>query len=174
MITGIGIVFLGTYIVCVAKAGMETGSLPRQAENQVQILEVTDSPTETLQVLEERRFGKRIAANRWILSRDALLQFRQALLHDPDRLARLFLSMKPVRTGSDISGFRIQKQTDDAFFDAVGLKENDVVLKVNSMNMTKHARTEYFIREFVQDRLSALVLDIERDGKPMELIFYLR
>ena len=42
------------------------------------------------------------------------------------------------------------------------------------MKMTKQERAEYFIREFVQDRLNAVVLDIERNGNPQKLIYYLR
>ncbi len=125
-------------------------------------------------VLEENRFGKRIAENRWILSREELLRYREDLLDDPERLAQLFISMKPARTAGKINGYRLQKEGENEFYDAIGLSENDVIRKVNSMRMSRQERAEYFIREFVGDRLSAVVLDIERDGKPTKLIYYLR
>jgi type II secretory pathway component PulC len=127
------------------------------------------------QVLEETRFGKRIAENRWILQRQELLHYRDELLDDPERLAALFLSMKADRNeAGKVAGYRLEKQGENLFYDAVGLKESDVIRKTNSMPMTRQERAEYFIREFVDDKLSAVVLDIERNGEPMKLIYYLR
>ena len=42
------------------------------------------------------------------------------------------------------------------------------------MQMTSQSRAEYFLGEFVKDRLSAVVLDIERDEKDQQLIFMIR
>ena len=82
--------------------------------------------------------------------------------------------MKADRLNGKVDGYRLDRAGEQAFYEAVGLTENDVVRKVNSMKMIKQERAEYFIREFVQDRLSAVVLDIERDGESMKLIYYLR
>lgn len=125
-------------------------------------------------VLEENRYGKRIAENRWILSRDVLLGYRQELLDDPERLRNLFLSMKADRVSGEVAGYRLEKEGEADFYDGIGLLDGDVVRKVNSMRMTNQERSEYFIREFVSDRLSAVVLDVERDGEEMKLIYYLR
>jgi len=108
------------------------------------------------------------------LKRKELLAYRDQLLDDPERLAALFISMKPDRIDRKIAGYRLAKEGEGEFWEAVGLLENDVIRKVNSMKMTKQERAEYFIREFVQDRLNAVVLDIERDGQPLKLIYYLR
>ena len=124
--------------------------------------------------LGESELGRKIAENRWVLKRKELLAYRDQLLDDPERLAALFISMKPDRIDRKIEGYRLAKEGEDKFWQAVGLLENDVIRKVNSMKMTKQERAEYFIREFVQDRLNAVVLDIERDGKPLKLIYYLR
>ena len=60
------------------------------------------------------------------------------------------------------------------FFRAVGLVQGDVVRRVNSMEMTNRNRAEYFIREFVVDRVNAFVIDIERDGEPTRLMYHVR
>lgn len=124
--------------------------------------------------LEENRFGRRIAAERWILKREELLKYREELLDDPERLAKLFISMKPDRVEGKIDGYRLEMAGEQDFYTAVGFEEGDVVRKVNSMKMTRQERAEYFIREFVNDRLTAVVIDIERGGEPAKLIYYLR
>lgn len=124
--------------------------------------------------LESNRFGRKIATNRWILSRQQLLDYRNELLDDPERLANLFISMTAKREQGQIEGYRLEKQGEEEFYDAIGFRENDVVRRVNSMKMTKQDRAEYFIREFVDDRLNAVVIDVEREGKPLKLIYYIR
>lgn len=126
-------------------------------------------------VIETSPYGKRIAENRWILSRDALLGYHQAMLDDPERLAALFLSMRPdYNADREIEGYQVDIQGENEFFKAVGLGEGDVVREVNSMSMVSQARAEYFIREFAQGRLTAVVLDVERQGTPQKLIYYIR
>lgn len=125
-------------------------------------------------VLEETAFGKRVGETRWVLSRDALMGYYQGLLDSPDRIAALYMSMKPEYRNDEITGYRINQEGEQDFFKAMGLKENDVVRKVNSMNMTSQARAEYFIGEFVKNRLNAVVLDIERDGKAEKMIYLTR
>ncbi|MEI7782138.1 MAG: hypothetical protein WCJ18_09475 [Planctomycetota bacterium] len=56
----------------------------------------------------------------------------------------------------------------------LAVREGDVVRKVNSMIMTSQKRAEYFIGEFLQNRVSAIVFDIERDNKPQKLIYFIR
>ena len=124
--------------------------------------------------LEENRFGRRIAEHRWILKRDELLDYREELLDDPERLAKLFISMRADRIDGEIAGYRLAMEGEQDFYRAVGFQEGDVVRTVNSMKMTRQERAVYFIQEFVNDRLSAVVIDLERDGKPTKLIYYLR
>ena len=124
--------------------------------------------------LEESRFGRRIAEDRWILRRDELVAYREELLDDPERLAALFLSMKATRADNKVTGYRLEQQGEQAFWAAVGLRESDVIRRANSMEMTRQARAEYLISEFVANRLNVVVLDIERDGNPQKLIYYLR
>lgn len=128
-------------------------------------------------VLESNRWGNRIAENRWIIKRDEIMQYYRDVMDDPERLASLFISMRAVRSekeGNKITGYRLRPTGEEEFYYGVGMKEGDIVRKVNSMKMTRQERAEYFIKELVQDRVNVLVLDIERDGQDQQLIYYLR
>lgn len=125
--------------------------------------------------LETSRFGRRVAEDRWLLSRQALMDYYQELADNPERLASLFLTMKPNYEEADkINGYIVDVQGEADFLAAMGLHQNDLIRKVNSMNMSSQRRAEYFISEFMQDRVSAIVLDIERENSPQKLIYLIR
>lgn len=126
-------------------------------------------------VISTSRYGKRIANDRWVLSREALMQYYEELRKDPERVLQLFDSFQPSYTADKlIEGYKIHEEGEKEFFSATGLKEGDVVRKVNSINMTSQKRAEYLIGEFLQKRMSAVVFDIEREGKPQKLIYFVR
>ena len=125
--------------------------------------------------LETSAFGKRINENRWIMKRQAILEYYQQLLDDPERIAALYMSMKPSYDAENaVRGYQVQPEGEQDFFKAVGLQQGDVIHKVNSMNMTSQRRAEYFIGEFVKNRVNAFVLDIERGGTEQKLIYLVR
>ena len=120
------------------------------------------------------RLGNRIGENRWVLRRNALMGQYQELLNDTERLTAVFESLKPLYSGESIRGYVLDIEGEQDMFNAFGLKQDDIIRKVNSMSMTSRFRAEYFIREFVEDRANAFVLDIERGGKPKKLIYLVR
>jgi type II secretory pathway component PulC len=124
--------------------------------------------------LEVNRFGKRVGEGRWVLSRDALMEYYREVMEDPERLASLYVSMKPDYKEGSIAGYLVDPEGEQDFFRATGLQNGDIVRKVNSMNMVSQRRAEYFIGEFAKNRVSALVIDIERDGQPKKLIYMIR
>lgn len=127
------------------------------------------------EVLESNRFGKRIGEKRWVIDKKAIVGYYQELLDQPERIAAVYMSMKPdFDDEGEVEGFTLQKEGEKEFFDAVGLLEGDTIRKVNSMRMTSQKRAEYFISEFMNERLGAVVLDIEREGKPEKLIYLFR
>lgn len=127
------------------------------------------------QVLETSRFGKRIGESRWVMQKEALVGYYQELLEDPERIASIYMSMKPdYDPEGQVAGYRVEKEGEAEFFEAVGLREGDTIRKVNSMNMTSQARAEYFISEFMKERLGAVVLDVERNGQQEKLIYLFR
>jgi type II secretion system protein C len=124
--------------------------------------------------LEVNRFGKRVGENRWVLSREALKGYYREMLDDPERLALLYVSMKPQYKEGAIAGYTMDMEGEKDFFTSAGLRNGDIIRKVNSMNMTSQRRAEYFIGEFAKDRLNAVVLDVERNNQPQKLIYMIR
>lgn len=130
---------------------------------------------EDLPALETHRFGRRIGDNRWIMERDELLRYADEVQDNPERMAALLLAMQPDYNELDeVVGFVLEKLGEDELYVAAGFQDGDIVRQVNSMPMTSPARAQYFISEFIQGRLDAVVLDIERDGQPHKLIHLIR
>ena len=124
--------------------------------------------------LASSRFGVQIETNRWVLSRQHIIDYYQEVFTDKVRLANIFASMKPLYDEEKITGYVLDIEGERDFFQACGLHEGDVVRKVNSMPMTNRFRAEYFIKEFVEDRVNAFVLEVERGGSPARLIYMVR
>lgn len=119
------------------------------------------------------RFGTRTGETRWSVRREAVLEYAQELMDNPERMVGLFNALEPD-WGKDesIEGYRVNPERGEAeFFQEVGLEAGDVVRRVNSMHMTSQRRAEHFIREFMVGNLGAVVLDIERNGKAEKLIY---
>lgn len=124
------------------------------------------------------RFGiQRVGDNRWVFQRQNILSYYQELMGDDskDRLLSLFDSLHPLYDDKKkITGYKLKVEGEKEFFEAVGLKEGDVVRKVNALPMTSQRTAEHFIKEFVADRASAFVFEIERDGQTQKLVYQVR
>ncbi len=131
---------------------------------------------EEAKVLESNRFGNRVGEMRWEINKQAVLDYYQEMMDNPERLAGLFMAMEPDRDeAGKVAGYKLNTDLGEKeFYTQVGLRQGDVVRKVNSMRMTSQRRAEYFIGEFVQDRLGAVVIDIERDGEAKKLIYLVK
>ena len=136
-----------------AYAGAANGKLPSEIQN---------------------RFGKRVGDKRWVLTRSELLNYYREVLNDTDRLAKVYDSLKPVYEGRNIAGYTLMIEGEGEMFAAFGLQQGDVIRQVNSMPMTSQTRAEYFINEFVKNRVNGFVLDIERSGRKEKLIYMVR
>ena len=136
----------------------------------------TATPSEAPVVLESNRFGNRVGDTRWEVNRQSVLDYYQEMMDNPERLASLFLAMEADRDEEGkVAGYRLNMQAGEKdFYTQVGFQNGDVVRKVNSMNMTSQRRAEYFIGEFVQNRLGAVVIDIERNGEPKKLVYLVK
>ncbi len=130
---------------------------------------------EDMPALEENRFGRRVAENRWILDREALMAYTDDIRDEPERLTALFMAMQPDFDDDDqIAGFQLDMLGENELYEATGFQNGDIVRSVNSMPMTNPDRATYFIREFMEGRVSALVFDIERDGEDHRMIHLIR
>jgi len=122
----------------------------------------------------QNRFGKRVGDKRWVLTRTELLKYYKEVLNDTDRLAKIYDSLKPVYEGRNIAGYNLAIEGEGDMFNAFGLQQGDIIRQVNSMPMTSQTRAEYFISEFVKNRVNGFVLDIERSGRKEKLIYMVR
>ncbi len=126
-------------------------------------------------VLESNRYVHRIGETRWLINKQALVDYYHELLDAPDRIAALYESLRPdYSEEGEILGYILDPVGEQEFYRAVGLQEGDRVRKVNSMNMISQRRAEYFIGEFMQDRLGAVVIDVERGDEMVKLIYLMR
>lgn len=131
---------------------------------------------EDMPALETSRFGKRIGENRWVFQRDELLRYFEELQEDPERLTAIFMAMEPDYDEEEdlVAGYQLNMLGEDVLYEGAGFQNGDIVRMVNSIPMTSPARAEYFIREFLNERISAVVFDIERDGEEQKLIHLIR
>ena len=150
------------------KIEMDSGTAAAAAPQQAATAPLVEQP-----ILESNRFGNRVGETRWEFSRAAVLDYYNEMMESPERLASLFLAMDADRDEEGkVAGFRLNMDVGEReFYTLVGFQDGDIVRRVNSMRMTSQRRAEYFIGEFVQDRLGAVVIDIERDGQPLKLVY---
>lgn len=127
-------------------------------------------------VLESNRFGNRIGDTRWEIRREAVMEYYQEMMDNPERLATLFLAMTADRDEKDrVDGYRLDMTFGEKdFYSQVGFRDGDIIRRANSLRMTSQRRAEYFIGEFVQGRLNTVVIDIERNGEPKKLIYLVK
>jgi hypothetical protein len=126
------------------------------------------------ETLDSTPYGIRISDHRWVLQRDSLLKYYEGLRDDPERIAQLYETFKPLVEQDRITGYRLGIEGEKEFLSAMGLQENDVIRTVNSMDMVSQGRAEFFVREFVQGRMSAVVLEVERDNVRSKKIYEIR
>lgn len=127
-----------------------------------------------LQLEIQNRFGKRVGDKRWVLKRSEILNYYAEVLNNTDKLAEIYESLKPVYEGRNISGYTLDIEGEADMFASFGLRQGDVIRQVNSLPMTSQIRAEYFINEFVKNRVNGFVLDIERAGQKEKLIYMIR
>lgn len=124
---------------------------------------------------QQRFSAERTSGNQWVFDRAELLRYADELQGDPERLAAMVLAMQPVHNERDrIRGFQLNLLGEDDLYRAAGLHDGDIVLMVNSLEMNSAARAEYFISEFLNNRVDKFQFEIERDGEKREHLYQIR
>ena len=144
------------------------GRVPAGDEEEA-ILRFEDMPA-----LEITPYGKRVATNQWVIQRSLMMDYVEDLMRDPLRAAQMVRSMQADKVDGETAGFTLKAEGEQNFFDSMGLEDGDTVRKVNSMKMKSGRRANYLIQEFMKERMSAVVLDVERNGTEQKLIYIVR
>lgn len=119
--------------------------------------------------------GTRVGEHRWVFKRDSLIAYYQELRDNPERLLKVFDSLRPLYDNQQkITGYELSVEGEPEFFQATGLEPGDIVRKVNEMPMTNRRRAEFLLNEFIGGRANAFLFDIERGGSPVELRYEIR
>ena len=123
------------------------------------------------------RFGGReVFPGRWEFSRDTLLDYYTELRREPERLVAVFDSLEPLWKDGDpstriIEGYQLNVQGEADFFEAMGMRQGDIVRAVNSVEMANRVRAEAFITAFVLGEMDTFAVDIERDGHAEQFVY---
>jgi type II secretory pathway component PulC len=122
------------------------------------------------------KFGlRKVSENRRVMDRSALMAYYQELRDRPERLVQVFDSFDPLYDESGaITGYEIGIEGEEELFQAAGLKNGDIVRKVNAVPMSSRRRAEHFIRQFARDRANTFVLEIERGSSEEKMIYRVR
>ena len=122
--------------------------------------------------------GRQVADGRWEFPRERALAFYDELRAEPERMLRVFDAMDPVWVADAdgerrIEGYRYRAElgAEPDFFAAVGLQDGDVVLRVNSLLMTRREQGEAMISSFIRGDGSMYVVEVERDGRIFKQVF---
>lgn len=126
------------------------------------------------------RFGGReVFPGRWEFPRDRLLDYYAELRREPERLVAVFDSLEPLWKDGDpdshiIQGYRLNVQGEADFFEAMGMRQGDIVRAVNSVQMSNRVRAEAFLSAFVLGEMDTFAIDFERDGHADQRVYVTR
>lgn len=117
--------------------------------------------------------GEELFPGRWHFDREKVIAYYDELRSEPERLLSVFDSMDPNyvedKDGNrSIDGYVVGAEGERDFFLAAGLRDGDVVKRVNKCAMTSRVFAEGLISAFVEGTATMFVLEIERDGKTIE------
>ena len=130
---------------------------------------------DTGEIPADRFGGRRVGPNRWVFDRKALVRYYQELRDEPERLVKVFDSLDPLYDDvGAITGYQLGAEGEKDFFAAAGLKDGDVVRRVNSVPMTNRRRAEFFISQFINNGANAFAVEVEREDSDVKLIYEIR
>jgi len=91
---------------------------------------------------------------------------RKGLLDNPAKLTD-FVRISPVRENGIIKGYRVKPGKDKSLFEEAGLKNGDLAVELNGIDLTDTQQTLSLMKEF--PTMTDMTLSVERDGQIHEL-----
>jgi len=108
---------------------------------------------------------------RRLIVREEALRYWNEVSSDLDLLASYAAGFRPVLEGDSLTGYQLSQTLPGDMLAASGLQAGDVIRKINSLQLDSNAKVNYFFNEFLENRLHALVLEVERSGQSTNVIF---
>lgn len=135
--------------------------------------DAASGPLDSREAAAARFGGEELFPGRWHFDREKVIAYYDELRSEPERLLAIFDSMDPNyvedKDGNrSIDGYLVGAEGEKDFFLAAGLRDGDVVKRVNKCAMTSRVFAEGLISAFVEGSATLFVLEIERDGKTIE------
>lgn len=91
-----------------------------------------------------------------------LREARQKLSQNPDSFMQM-ISLAPRRSGGQLIGYRVSPGADSALFIASGLKNGDVITRLNGLDLTDISQSQEVFKQL--RTADSLQLDLLRDGE---------
>lgn len=93
---------------------------------------------------------------------------RAELLKNPGKLTD-YIRISPVRENGKVKGYRVKPGKDRALFEQAGLKNGDLAVELNGIDLTDTQQAFTLMKEF--PTMTDMTLSVERDGQLHELYF---
>ncbi|WP_394204312.1 type II secretion system protein GspC [Shewanella waksmanii] len=128
-----------------------------QANQQLQQAKVDRKVTQV-----DQRANRKVA--------EELQQSRDELLADPSKITD-YLAISPVRSGGELSGYRLNPGKDRELFKQAGFKANDLAKSMNGYDLTDMSQALEVMAQLPE--LTEISLMVERDNQLVEIMFSL-
>ncbi|MGS0677041.1 type II secretion system protein GspC [Shewanella sp. 0m-4] len=99
-----------------------------------------------------------------------LSQSREAILADPGKITD-YLSISPVKSAGELSGYRLNPGKDRELFKQAGFKANDLAKSINGYDLTDMGQALEVMAQLPE--MTEVALMVERDGQLVEIMFSL-
>lgn len=97
---------------------------------------------------------------------EALEKIRQEIRQDSSKIFQ-YVRMSQIKKDGDVVGYRLSPGKDKALFESVGLKQGDIAVSINGLDLKDSSVMSEIFKNLSQ--LTELTLTVERNGQPHEI-----
>ncbi|KOO16016.1 general secretion pathway protein GspC [Vibrio xuii] len=97
---------------------------------------------------------------------EALEKIRQEIRQDSSKIFQ-YVRMSQIKKDGDVVGYRLSPGKDKALFESVGLKQGDIAVSINGLDLKDPSVMSEIFKNLSQ--LTELALTVERNGQPHEI-----
>lgn len=107
-----------------------------------------------------------ISSTRSQVPAEALEKIRQEIRQDSSKIFQ-YVRMSQIKQDGDVVGYRLSPGKDKALFESVGLKQGDIAVSINGLDLKDPSVMSEIFKNLSQ--LTELTLTVERNGQPHEI-----